>query len=308
MSIEPVDLGELVGEAIAIIEPMAQQHGVTIDSSVDGVIVGADRNRARQVLLNLLSNAVKYNRPGGTVSVQAQIDGDECVLRVEDSGRGIAPEDLPRLFQPFERLGVDEASAQGAVQVEGNGIGLALTRGLVEIMGGAITVESDLGVGTSFLVRLPTMDPQAEGAVVSTGRGTSEYAEDATVLYIEDNPSNTVLVETALALRPSITLLTAAQGLLGFDLAKDHRPDLILLDLHLPDIPGERVLAMLKADADTADVPVLVVSADATERRIKDVMAAGAAAYITKPMVIADFLTSVDRALAGVSLSAGELT
>jgi PAS domain S-box-containing protein len=290
ISIEPVDAAPLVEEAIELIAPMAKSRRIAVANTVHDVMVMADMGRLRQVLLNLLSNAVKYNRESGAITISSRAVGDSVAIAVSDTGLGIAEQDLPRLFQPFERLGVQTG------EIEGTGIGLAISRGLVDLMGGTIDVTSAVGEGTRFTITLPSAVGPGTVATTSSSAKADEYT--ATLLYIEDNASNTVLVESALSMRPLIRFISAVQGQLGLELARDHQPDLILLDLHLPDISGEEVLAALKADGRTAAAPVIIVSADATKARIKELMAAGAHAYITKPLVIRDFLEAVDDTLA----------
>jgi len=290
MSIEPVDAARLIEEAIELVAPMAENRGIVVANTVHRAAVKADAGRLRQVLLNLLSNAVKYNRVSGSITVSSESDGGFLSITVADTGTGIAEKDLPRLFQPFERLGVQTG------EIEGTGIGLAISRGLMEMMGGSIDAASVVGEGTRFTIRLPAADAAVPARPTSPSVATNDRT--ATVLYIEDNPSNTVLVESALSLRPHIRFISAVQGQLGLELAREHRPDLILLDLHLPDMSGESVLTGLKADERTSATPVIVVSADATKVRIRELLAAGAHDYITKPLVIKDFLASVDTVLA----------
>jgi CheY-like chemotaxis protein/anti-sigma regulatory factor (Ser/Thr protein kinase) len=290
MSIEPVDAARLVEEATELIAPMAQSRRIAVANTVEEAVVMADSGRLRQVLLNLLSNAVKYNRESGSLAISSVTEGGIVSITVADTGPGIAPEDLPRLFQPFERLGVQTG------EIEGTGIGLAISRGLVDMMGGTIDVTSTVGEGTRFTVTLPAAERPAPASVKGPAAAAGQHT--ATVLYIEDNTSNTVLVESALSLRPHIRFISAVQGQLGLELAREHGPDLILLDLHLPDMSGEAVLKGLKSDERTATASVIVVSADATKNRIRELLAAGAQDYITKPLVIKDFLASVDMALA----------
>jgi len=290
VSIEPVDAALLVEEAIELIAPMAQSRRIVVANTVRDAVVLADSGRLRQVLLNLLSNAVKYNREAGAITISSRTESDCVAIVVADTGPGIAESDMPRLFQPFERLGVQTG------EIEGTGIGLAISRGLVEIMAGTIGIESTVGEGARFTVTLPAAELQESFS--SNIDSARRDERTATVLYIEDNASNTVLVESALSMRPHIRFISAVQGQLGLELAREHRPDLVLLDLHLPDITGEAVLAGLKADPRTAGAPVLVVSADATKSRIRELLASGAHGYITKPLVIKDFLESVDGALA----------
>jgi protein-histidine pros-kinase len=295
VSIEPVNLAALVADTVEIVQPMAQSADVTVRvdlGPVDGIVF-ADMNRLKQVLLNLLSNAVKYNHSGGEVTIGWEVQSTPHVVRVNvrDTGPGIAQEHLDRLFRPFERLG---AEASG---VEGTGIGLALSKRLVELMHGSLGFETSVGSGSTFWVELPLAP-----AVPSTGRvdaeGSLEPAQlDRTVLYVEDNLSNYMVVEGVLELRPGVRLLTALQGRLGFELARQHRPDLILLDLNLPDVPGDQVLAMLRSDPATASIPVVVISADAMPDRIKELLGSGARAYLTKPISVRVFLKVLDDLL-----------
>ncbi len=294
ISIEPVDVRPVVREVLELVGPMAEAQNITITDEAEAVTALADANRLRQVLVNVVSNAVKYNRPGGSVRVSCRVVEGDVLIDVADTGIGISPDDLPRLFRPFERLSAKTG------EVDGTGIGLALSRGLTELMGGSIWVNSEAGVGSVFTLRLPAAEDAAPGELADSGEpepaGTRPVS---TVLYIEDNPSNTVLVESALSLRPNVQLISAALGRAGLEMVRTHRPDLVLLDLHLPDTSGEDVLRELKADAATEAIPVVVVSADATKGRIAALRKAGARDYITKPLVIRDFLTTIDTILEG---------
>ncbi len=294
LSMEPVGLAEITAECIHLVSRAAADRRITCeDRCAEGVgadggaHVMADRQRLRQVLLNLLSNAVKYNREGGRVTLDCHArepgaDGQRR-LRVEvtDTGTGLTAEQIGRLFTPFERLGAERSAT------EGTGLGLALSKGLVEAMGGCIGVDSVPGAGSTFwleLGRAPHALPAVHGGA-GAGRG-SLAADDSlgTVLYVEDNMSNLRLIEMVLEQTPGIALFSAQQGLLGLEIARARRPDLILLDLHLPDIPGWEVLAMLQADPATSDIPVVVISADATPGRIERLRTAGARDYLTKPI------------------------
>jgi signal transduction histidine kinase/CheY-like chemotaxis protein len=300
ISIEAVQVDEVVQETIDLIRPLAERRGITIERGVgaSGEHVRADRQRLKQVLLNLASNGVKYNRDGGTVTFSwTRAQEAELEVRVADTGPGIAPEYLDRVFTPFDRLGVEVSD------VEGTGIGLALSKRLVEMMGGSIDVQTALGEGSAFSVilsiaesPLSKLDQAAEAAPAPT----TEPRPPATLLYIEDNLSNLKLVERVLIDRP-VKLLAAMQGRLGLDLAAEHRPDLILLDLHLPGMLGEDVLACLREDGRTASIPVVVLSADATPGRIERLLAAGAEAFLTKPLDVGKFLHVIDEILAGPS-------
>jgi PAS domain S-box-containing protein len=304
LSVEPVRVQSAVDEAVSLIRPLAAQHGCEVDPSpiAPGIYVHADRQRLAQILLNLLSNAVKYNRPGGRVWVTCDpvLDDDARVtafyLGVNDTGPGIPADRIDELFVPFARLGAEQS------EVEGTGLGLALSSRLAEAMGGELSVSSTPGVGTTFrLTLIAAEDPLhrlPEEAVQPAPRGPEDVGRAATVLYIEDNLANLTLIETILAGRPEITLVPALQGRLGLDLACQHAPDLILLDLHLPDIPGDEVLARLRGQEATRDTPVVIISADATPRRIARLREAGVHAYLTKPLDVDEFLETLDSALA----------
>ena len=296
LSVESVPIIDLVEEAVALLEPLAVSRDVRFEVAIEPTAVMADMNRLRQVLINLLSNAVKYNRPGGTVTVEVAPVEDRILLSITDTGRGISGQDLGRLFAPFERLGLDSGTIEESAETEGTGIGLALSRGLVELMGGTITVVSDPGVGSTFTVDLPAGRALSApaGFEAAGSLGVEPGASRARVLYIEDNASNAVLVESALALRPHVGVLLAATGREGFDRAATEQPDLILLDLHLPDVSGREVLAWLSKDGRTKRIPIVVVSADATERSVRELLAAGASAYISKPLRMREFLETVD--------------
>ena len=296
VSIEPVHVAEAIGEAVELIGPLATDRHVAVSAACDdSVYVWADRQRLKQVLLNLLSNAVKYNAEGGKVWVRVVSDGELTSIEVSDTGHGIAPEHLQDLFTPFERFGAESS------EVEGTGLGLALSLGLAEAMGGSVSVESTPGDGSTFTVALRTADYAGEAAEhpsehVDEHVAASERPE-RTIVYIEDNLPNLKLIEQVLARRPQIKLITAMQGRLGLDLVRQHRPDLVLLDLHLPDLSGEQVLGRLQADPDTVDIPVVVLSADATNGQGQRLEAAGASAYLTKPLDVRKFLELVDDRL-----------
>jgi signal transduction histidine kinase/ActR/RegA family two-component response regulator len=295
ISPEPVPLADTAREVLALAEPLAASHHVALNIDLAGLVddghVQADRQRLRQVLLNLLANAIKYNHVAGRVTVSFEsVPGIGIRTLVADTGIGIGAEQLPRVFEPFDRLG---AEANG---VEGTGLGLALSKRLVEAMGGAITVNSELGRGSTFVVELGAAEPpddadavrQAPPALATIGLGSP--SERHQVLYIEDNLSNFKLVERILEREPSVELLAAMQGRLGLDLAAEHHPSLIVLDLHLPDMRGEDVLRRLKADPDTRHLPVVVLSADASRRQTERLLALGASDYLTKPLDVQRFI------------------
>jgi CheY-like chemotaxis protein len=255
--------------------------------------VTADQQRIKQVLLNLLSNGVKYTPIGGKLTVSSRrLDGDRIRIGVQDSGSGIAPENIERLFTPFDRLGAERSS------VEGTGLGLALSQRLAQAMHGTIGVDSELGSGSSFWIELPLAESPLK-AMDRHDKSAAAIDEPSharrTLLYIEDNLSNLTLMEQLLAELPDVELLTAMQGSVGLDLARQHAPDVILLDLHLPDLPGWEVLARLRTNEATRNIPVIVISADATARQIKRLLAAGAQRYLTKPIDLVEFARALEE-------------
>jgi PAS domain S-box-containing protein len=307
LSPEPVHIGTALREAINLIRPLAAQAGCTIaddpavDAAVDDALwVRADRQRLAQVLLNLLSNAVKYNRPGGRVWLTCEVvEGSHVRVGIHDTGRGIPLQYLDQLFTPFARLGAETTS------VEGTGLGLALSRRLVEAMNGTLTVDSRPEEGSTFWLVLVRAEASTDAAQTGSDIVDHESAGQpaARILCIEDNEANLALIESILALRPNVTLIPSLQGGLGVDLAQQHQPDLVLLDVNLPDMPGEEVLRRLRGDARTRGIPVIAISADATPANIRRHVEAGARAWVTKPIDVDSFLRSVDEALAVRALS-----
>ncbi|MEW5930482.1 MAG: PAS domain S-box protein [Gemmatimonadota bacterium] len=304
LSLEPVRLGVALREAVSMVRPLAAARGVWVAEAPAGLgdaWVHADRQRLVQVLLNLLSNAVKYNRPGGSVRLACEpASGSDGPVRVRvvDSGLGIAAEQRGRLFVPFARLGAEQTG------IEGTGLGLALSRRLVEAMGGTLELEASSPEGSTFRVELrPSADPLGEAAAEARHMdpAQAEPSATATLLYVEDNLANLNLVEMLLSRRPGWRLIPALQGGLGVELAREHAPDVVLLDLHLPDMPGEEVLRQLRADPRTAGIPVIVISADATPRTIERLQAAGADEYLTKPLNVKRFVEAVNAMLAGAA-------
>ena len=272
LSLEPVALADVAAETVSLIRPLADQHQIVLvgpNVACTTHVLG-DRQRLKQVLLNLLSNAVKYNREGGSVHLACEpVPGERLRIKVTDTGLGIVPEALERLFVPFERV----ASQPSAI--EGTGLGLPLSKRLAEAMGGALE-----------LVSTPSRRRRRPEPVSQTG-------PDITVLYIEDNLSNLQLVERVLGHRPGVRLISAMRPQLGLDLASQH-PDLILLDLHLPDMPGEAVLRRLWSSPATADIPVAILSADARPALIERLLAGGARGFLTKPLDVKELLGLVD--------------
>jgi len=296
LSLEPVAIAEVLEEALDLMRPLAADREMELvvgDEFENDLHLLADRQRLKQVLLNLLTNAVKYTTVGGRVAISLERSPlGKTRLIVTDTGAGIATEKLARLFTPFDRLGVEQSG------VEGTGLGLALCQRLMHAMGGDIGVQSALGKGSAFWIELPAVESPLS-ALPRDRRAAADLpaTEGGKILYIEDNLSNLNLVEQMLAEQPHIELLTAMQGGLGIDLARKHRPDLILLDLHLPDLRGHQVLARLRQDKLTREIPVVVISADATTRQIQRLMAAGARNYLTKPLDIGEFFRVIDEAM-----------
>jgi PAS domain S-box-containing protein len=298
LSVEPVGVAKVLEEALNLMRPLASDRSMklTIDPQLETDLhVMADHQRLKQVLLNLLTNAVKYTAVGGRVAVSmGETDSSRLRVVVTDTGAGIAGDKLARLFTPFERLGVEQSG------VEGTGLGLALCQRLMHAMGGEIGVTSSIGKGSAFWIELPSADSPLKGLPEKGDQlafeGTTS-AGSGTILYIEDNLSNLNLVEQMLAEQPHLQLITAMQGRLGLDLARQHLPDLILLDLHLPDLPGHKVLARLRQSELTREIPVVIISADATARQIERLMAAGARRYLTKPLDIAEFFQVIEETM-----------
>ena len=292
---EPVLVSEVLGDVANLTAPLAAAAGVELVGPPEGcdVHVLADRQRLNQVLLNLVSNAIKYNREAGSVSLTCRPVAAGLRIEVTDTGAGIRPEQLDLVFTPFERLGAEQTG------IEGTGIGLALSRRLAEAMGGTLGVESEEGVGSTFWTELPVVEgPLERFDRLHAGEeppGPDPAAPVRTVLYIEDNLANLRLVERVLAHDPTIALVSAGQGSLGVALAREHQPSLVLLDLHLPDTTGEDVLRRLRTDPSTASIPVVIISADATEGQIRRLIDAGAQAYITKPLDVGELRRTVER-------------
>jgi PAS domain S-box-containing protein len=297
LSLEPVCIEEAIAEALDLMRPLAAERSIALgaNESLDPTTyVLADRQRLKQVLLNLLSNGVKYSAINGSVTISFTETQRFTRISVRDTGAGIPVDKLARLFTPFDRLGAEQSP------VEGTGLGLALCQRLVQAMHGTIGVSSTLGNGSTFWLELPQSDSPLQKLEATKSGVVGEdalSAETRRVLYIEDNFSNVTLVEQMLAERPALELMTAMQGRVGLELARKHAPDLILLDMHLPDMPGWQVLAQLKADHLTREIPVVVISADATTPQIKRLLSAGARAYLTKPIDIVEFFRVVDEVL-----------
>jgi len=299
LSLEFVSIDEVLGDCQALIEPQARNSGICVVFSKPDIplFLSADRTRVKQVFVNLLSNAIKYNRVGGSVEVSScRRPGGRVRVSFKDSGEGLTPDKLAHLFQPFNRLG-QEAGVE-----EGTGIGLVVSKQLVELMGGLIGVESTVGVGSVFWIELTAGDvvktgiedkSHAAATLSDTGRG----GPLRTVLYVEDNPANLMLVTKLLARRPDISLLSAKDGRSGVEMAQATRPDVILMDINLPGISGVMALRILAADPSTAQIPVIAISANAMPRDIEKGLKAGFFRYLTKPIKVTEFMDTLNLAL-----------
>jgi PAS domain S-box-containing protein len=298
LSLEPVALIEVIRECQAMTEPQAQQRGIQISYlPFDPTwYASADRTRIKQALINLLSNAIKYNRENGTIEVTCTLNiPDRIRISVKDSGAGLPPHKLVQLFHPFNRLGQENGAE------EGTGIGLVVTKQLVELMGGAVGVQSTVGVGSEFWIEL-SRDVTPQLAADSTM--SAEFAPQVsihpglrTLLYVEDNPANLMLVEQIMEEHPRIRMLSARDGHNGIKLARTHLPDVILMDINLPGISGFEALKLLREDLATACIPVIALSANAMPRDVEKGLEAGFFCYLTKPIKINEFMSALDGAL-----------
>ncbi len=299
LSIEPVILAEVVSESCAMVLPLAEQCKLEFHGNVEQfahISVMADRQRLKQVLINLLSNAIKYNCENGIVEMLCREMPDDSIrICVRDEGAGLSAQDQRKLFVPFERLGAVNS------KIEGTGLGLALSQGLIKAMGGRIGVESEVGVGSTFWVELPRAESFVETALLAAHNfqppDASATGRIYTVLSIEDNQSNLRLLEAIFSHRSDITLLSAMEGSRGLEMVRQHHPDVVLLDLNLPDISGAEVLAQLQKSKDTSSIPVIIVSADATAGQVERLLHAGARHYLTKPLNVAQFLQTLNDVL-----------
>ncbi|QGZ43084.1 signal transduction histidine kinase [Pseudoduganella flava] len=297
LSMEPVGLPDILQECEAMMAPLAAQRGIRLLFPDRCTInVTADRTRLKQVLLNLLSNAIKYNREGGAVVADCTQSAPGLLrISVQDTGMGLKAEQVRMLFQPFNRLG-QEAGVE-----EGTGIGLVVTKRLVELMGGTIGVSSSPGVGSMFWVELKTTEPvplPVPGPASPALAGLPVPERDSvTLLYVEDNPANLKLVQEIIRFRPELRLLSAPDGQLGLELARAHRPDLVLLDINLPGMSGFDMLRQMRADPRTAAIPAIALTANAMPRDVERGIAAGFSRYLIKPINIDEFTEAINATL-----------
>jgi len=306
LSLEPISVAEVMRESQAMIEPQAQKRGISVSFPQFDTpyFVRADRTRVKQVLVNLLSNAVKYNKVRGTVLVDCvAIRPDRVCISVRDSGEGLTADQLAQLFQPFNRLG-QEGNAE-----KGTGIGLVVCKRLVELMGGSISASSTLGKGSVFSIELaltterqpvPAMDPPMETATPVRADGRLR-----TLLYVEDNPANLMLVEDLIARRPDVRFLSARDGNRGVEVARAYLPDVILMDINLPGISGVDALRILALDPETSHIPVIALSANAGARDIAKGLEAGFFRYLTKPIKVPEFMETLEIALKAATQGSG---
>ncbi len=299
LSPEPVSLADVMLECQTMIEPQAQQRGlrVSFPRLEIPLFVEADRTRVKQVLINLLSNALKYNRPDGAVVVECAVSTPGRVrICVADTGEGLSPAEIAQLFQSFNRLGRETSTE------EGTGIGLVVCKRLVELMGGVIGVESTVGKGSVFWIELNLAsgvhhaERHADAAAATCDLAPAP-SNLRTLLYVEDNPANLMLVEDLIARRSDVRLLTAQDGNRGIEIARTSLPDVILMDINLPGISGIQALKVLAQDAATAHIPVVALSANAMPRDISRGMEAGFFRYLTKPIKVDEFMATLDVAL-----------
>ena len=328
VELESIDLETLVGESLSLMQPLGQRHGVQVPerwtAPRPGLTVQADRTRLMQVLLNLIGNAIKYNRTGGAVTLVCREAEDRVWLGVKDQGKGLSDEDQDRLFEPFQRLGAERSG------IEGTGIGLALSRRLMQAMGGQIGVDSAPGQGSTFWVRLPagplrdgrppaagvarpsvpsdtaSSSTQAstptEGALTGQDKPSGPWEQDtagstATVLYIEDNPVNAMVMEAMVTRLPGLVMISADDGAPGLEMALRERPDLILTDIQMPGMDGFELMARLQQHEQTRHIPVIAISADALPESVERGRQAGFADYLTKPVEMGALHAAIRKAL-----------
>ncbi|MCB9726859.1 MAG: PAS domain S-box protein [Deltaproteobacteria bacterium] len=298
LSLESVSLTGVLSECKAMMEPEAQQRGIGIHFPAldEPIFVSADRTRLKQIVINLLSNAIKYNTPSGRVDVEVAtgVPGRARIV-VTDTGEGLSGDEVAQLFQPFNRLGRQDG------EVSGTGIGLVVTRRLAELMDAGIGVESTPGVGSVFwcelvLAEAPRLSVERLREVAAPRDWPSSGAQ-RTVLYVEDNPANMVLVEQLIARRPDLRLLKAVDGATGILLARAELPDLILMDINLPGISGIDAMRLLRADPATAGIPAVAISANAMARDIAIALESGFQRYLTKPIRVREFMEALDGVL-----------
>jgi len=302
LSLEPVSLGEVLQECQTMIGLQAKKRSITM-SFIElrtKYFVRADRTRLKQILINLLSNAIKYNRENGTVTVDFSLTEPNSIrISVRDTGAGLAPEQIAQLFEPFNRLG------QEAIAEEGTGIGLVVSKRLIEMMGGIIGVDSVVNEGSAFWIEMSLIDDtqpdiHMEEIAATFPKSIKNANKNLTLLYVEDNPANLMLVEDLIARRNDIKMISATNGIRGVEIAKATLPDLILMDINLPGMNGIDALKVLRLNPTTAHIPIIALSANAIPRDIERGMEAGFFKYLTKPILIKEFMSALDLAIKGI--------
>jgi CheY-like chemotaxis protein len=307
LSRESVSLTDVMHECEAMVEAQAQKHSVQLnfikfDSSW---FANADRTRVKQVLINLLVNAIKYNRKYGTVDVECTSKTPEFIhISIRDSGTGLSPKKLGQLFQPFNRLGQENGTEEGA------GMGLVVAKQLVELMGGSIGVQSTVGTGSEFWIELvrdvaPLHSDRETPSAETFFQSVQPRAAPHTLLYVEDNPANLMLVEQIVKNNSDVRMLSARDAYLGISMAREHLPDVILMDINLPGMSGIEALKILLVDPETKNIPVVALSANAMQSDIERGLEAGFFRYLTKPIRINEFMKALDEALEYSRLRSG---
>ena len=306
ISVESFDTVDIVISVIALVQPLAQERGIKIINQVPAeppVVVKADQTRIKQVILNLLSNAIKYNRENGTVTIASEILNDGRVrISVTDTGFGIPKDRQEELFEPFNRLDADETN------IEGTGIGLTVSKRLLQMIGGSIELESELGEGSCFSIYIPEGElPEFEEIKIpiqplSKTLEIQNHSEH-TILYVEDNLENLKLAQEILKQKPQIKLISAPEANTGIELAREHKPNLILMDINLPGLSGVEAFKQLKTYEETQFIPVIAVSANAMQSDIDRAMSIGFHSYITKPIQVIDFLDKISSCLNSIDIN-----
>lgn len=299
VSLETTDLKEIAREALMLVHDQAQKSKITLQDKITGlkhpVKVKADRTKLKQTLLNLLTNAIKYNRENGSVTLECDQTSDDTVLiSITDTGHGISEENQAQIFEPFNRLGAENSA------IEGTGIGLTITKRIIEKMNGSIAFTSTPGKGSCFTLELPKGEKAIEAtemviqAQIKESQPTETASESFSILYIEDNPANLDLVKEILKHRPAVNLLSAPQALRGIELARKYHPELILMDINMPGMDGVTAMKKLKSCEETRDIPIIAVSANAMHADVKHGLSEGFDAYLAKPFDLQKFLEEID--------------
>ncbi len=306
LSIENINASDVIEDVITLTSPLAAKRNIQIKNKLlneTNIMILADYSRFKQVLLNLISNAIKYNKEGGLITVNSEkIEEEKIRFDIIDTGLGMSINNLKDLFKPFNRLGAENS------EIQGTGIGLTITKQLIEMMNGTITVQSTPGEGSQFSIILPLGNEfisSEKSQLINPLHAINDNKNKPkwTVLYVEDNPENMTLMEQIIQSRDDISLLTAPQASMGIELASGHKPDLILMDINMPEMDGITAMKKLKNLEETQDIPVIAVSANAMDSDIKKALTKGFRGYITKPFIISKLFLEIDRILKHKDLS-----